>query len=78
MLEMGFHRNLRQPCATEEKQMAHPPPYPGSNDDSDVRPNRGSATSASRWAPAVIVIAIVLILLVVVLHLSGIIGPAAH
>ena len=58
--------------------MADPPPYPDT-DDTCVRPDRESAPSPPRWVPVLgIVIAIVLVLLLVVLHLTGVLGPGAH
>jgi hypothetical protein len=57
--------------------LADPPSYTG--DDTDVGPDRRSATSRSRWVPVIgIVIAVVLVLLVVVLHITGVLGPGAH
>jgi hypothetical protein len=59
--------------------MADPPSYPDTDDDTGVGPDRGSATSMPRWMPVLgIVIAIVLVLLLVVLHLTGVLGPGAH
>jgi hypothetical protein len=59
--------------------MADPPSYPDSGDDTGVGPDRGSASSTPRGVPVLgIVIAIVLVLLLVVLHLTGVIGPGAH
>jgi cytochrome b561 len=59
--------------------MAHPPPYPGSGDDSGASPNRGSTDGAPRWVSVVGIIAfVVLVVLMVVLHLSGVIGSGAH
>jgi hypothetical protein len=59
--------------------MADPPSYPDRGDDTGVAPDRGSATSTPRWVPVLGVgIAIVLVLLLVVLHLTGVLGPGAH
>ena len=59
--------------------MAELPPYRDPSDDTGVGPDRGSATSTPRWVPVLgIVIAIVLVLLLVVLHLTGVLGPGAH
>jgi hypothetical protein len=55
--------------------MADPPSYP----DTGAGPDRGSASSTRRWVPVLgIVVAIVLVLLLVVLHLTGVLGPGAH
>jgi hypothetical protein len=59
--------------------MAHPPPYPGSGDDSGTESDRGSTGGAPRWVSVVGIIAfVVLVLLMVVLHLTGVIGPGTH
>jgi hypothetical protein len=59
--------------------MADPPPYPDSGDDAGVGPDRGPPAGMPRWVVVVgIVIAIGLVLVVVVLHLSGIVGPGAR
>jgi hypothetical protein len=51
------------------------PPYP----DTGGTGERGSATSTPRWVLVLgITVAIVLILLLVVLHLTGVLGPGAH
>jgi hypothetical protein len=60
----------------EDTRMADPPRYPHSDADTG---DRGSATGTPRWAVVLgIVIAIVLVLLVIVLHLTGTLGPGAH
>jgi hypothetical protein len=68
---MSFHETLRFDidilsrnfAATEETHMA----------------DRGSATSTPRWLPVLgIAVAIVLVVLLVVLHLTGTLGPGAH
>ncbi|HLE98576.1 MAG TPA: hypothetical protein VI540_01675 [Gaiellaceae bacterium] len=57
--------------------MADPSPYPDT--DTGVRPDRETATGTPRWVPVLgILSAIVLVLLLVVLHLTGVIGPGAH
>jgi hypothetical protein len=59
--------------------MADPPPDSDTGDDTGVGRDRGSATSTPRWLPVLgIVIATVLVLLLVVLHLTGVLGPGAH
>jgi hypothetical protein len=56
--------------------MANPPLHPDTGDDSA---DRGSVTATPRWVPVLaIVIVIALVLLVVVLHLTGVLGPGAH
>ncbi|HKA50872.1 MAG TPA: hypothetical protein VKK19_14895 [Candidatus Dormibacteraeota bacterium] len=55
--------------------MADLPSYPEAHTDLDTRPDRESTRSAPRW---VFVVAIVVVLLIVVLHLTGILGPGLH
>jgi hypothetical protein len=60
--------------------VAHPPPYPDSGDDADVNPYRRANTGGTpRWLSALgIGLVVALVVLVVVLHLTGTIGPGAH
>jgi hypothetical protein len=58
--------------------MAHPPPYPDSGDDVDEGPDRRRTTNTSRWVYVYWIVGIGLVLLVVVLHLTGVIGPGGH
>jgi hypothetical protein len=59
--------------------MADPPSHPDTGDDTGVGPDRGSPAGTQRWVPVLgIVIAVVLVLLLVVLHLTGVLGPGAH
>jgi hypothetical protein len=59
--------------------LAHPPHYPDTGDDSGMDSDRIPATGAPRWISVVgIIVAIGLVLLLVVLHLTGVIGPGAH
>ncbi len=52
--------------------MADPPPYPGA-------PDRESADRLPRWLYALgIIVAIVLVVVLVVLHLTGTLGPGDH
>jgi hypothetical protein len=70
--------------------MTEPPPYP-ETDDPGARPNRESTPSQAddtthRQEPArgswaskvVIVIVAALVIVMVVLHLTGVIGPGTH
>jgi hypothetical protein len=59
--------------------MVDPPHYPDTGEDTGGRRDRGSASRTPRWVLVLgIVIAIVLVLLLVVLHLTGVLGPGAH
>ena len=58
---------------TEETHMADR--YPNPDEDTGLGANRESTTSTPRWG---LVMAIVFILLIVVLHLTGILGPGLH
>jgi len=59
--------------------MAKLPPYPDSNEDTGVEPDRESTTGAPRWVSVfVTIVAIVLVLLFVVLHLTGTVGPGGQ
>ena len=59
--------------------MAAPPPYPDSDDDTGAGPDRGPATGGPRWMSVLkVIIAIALLVIVLVLHLSGVIGPGSH
>ena len=59
--------------------MAAPPPYLDTGDDTGARPDRGSTTGTPRWVSMVgVAVAVGLVLLLVVLHLTGSIGPGAH
>ncbi len=56
--------------------MADLPPYPDTGDEAS---DRQSASSAPRWMAMLgIAIAAVLVLLLVILHLTGTLGPGAH
>jgi hypothetical protein len=60
--------------------MADLPSHPGTDDDTSAGPGRGARPAGRpRWVPvAGIVIAIVLVLLLIVLHLTGTLGPGGH
>jgi hypothetical protein len=62
----------------EEMPMASPPHYPDTDEDTGVGPDRESTTGTSRWVYVFWIIGIALILLMVVLHLTGTIGPVHH
>jgi hypothetical protein len=62
----------------EETPMASPPRHPDTDDDTGVGPDPGSRTGTSRWVYVFWIVGIALILLVVVLHLTGAIGPVHH
>jgi hypothetical protein len=59
--------------------LAHLPPYPETGDETDARRGHGLPAATPRWTVVVgIAVAIGLVALVVVLHLTGTIGPGAH
>jgi hypothetical protein len=59
--------------------MADPPRYPDTGEDTGVGSDHGAPTGKPRWVSVLgISIAIGLVLLLVVLHLTGILGPGAH
>lgn len=59
--------------------MTDPSPYPDHSGDAGAGPDHGSPAGASRWvSKAGIFVAIGLLLLIVVLHLTGVIGPGLH
>ena len=52
-----------------------PPPHPESQDDAPYEP----PASPSTWATRVVIAVFVLLFaLIVVLHLTGVVGPGAH
>ena len=54
-------------------------PYPDTDDEGGAGPKRGATTGTPPWAYVLgIVLAIALIALIIVLHLSGILGPGLH
>jgi hypothetical protein len=69
---------MSESCLTEPKPPADHP-YPGSDGDSDAETKRGSTTKRPRWVTVFwIAVAIALPLLIVILHLTGILGPGLH
>ena len=59
--------------------MAHPPPYPDTDDDSGEGSERGPAAGTSRWASVLgIVFLVILLAFFVFLHLTGVLGPGGH
>jgi hypothetical protein len=63
----------------KEMHMADQLPYSGSDDDTSVGSDCGATTSPPRWVKVgVVVLVIALVLLMVVLHLTGVMGPGLH
>jgi hypothetical protein len=59
--------------------MADPPHDLENEEDTGVAPDRGAATRTARWIVALgITVAIALVALVILLHLTGAVGPGAH
>ncbi|MDP9300819.1 MAG: hypothetical protein M3P43_07985 [Actinomycetota bacterium] len=59
--------------------MADPPRHPGTEENAGVGPDGGAASETPRWVLVFgIVIVIALIGLMILLHLTGILGPGAH
>jgi hypothetical protein len=59
--------------------MADPPLDANTDDHTSAGPSGRSATGTPRWVPVLgVLIAIVLVGLLVVLHLTGVLGPGAH
>jgi 4-hydroxybenzoate polyprenyltransferase len=59
--------------------MADLPRYPDTEDDTSIGLDRGSTTGTLRWVYVVWICAgIALVLLLVVLHLTGVVGPHGH
>jgi hypothetical protein len=68
------HRERR---ATKEMPMATPPPYPETN-ATGVEPDRPSTAGTPRGVYVFWIIVAVLVVLMVVLHLTGTLGPGSH
>ena len=59
--------------------MADPPRSPGTEEDPGWDPNRGTASRSHRWVFILgIVFAIALVGLMILLHLTGTLGPGVH
>ncbi len=58
--------------------MANRPPYPGTDDDSGVRPTADRPPSTPRWVKVFGIIGIVVTLLVVILLVTGRGSPGGH
>lgn len=69
----------RPPRATEETSVADVPPYTATDDEGGTGPDRGATTGTPPWVYVLgIVLAIALVALIIILHLSGILGPGLH
>lgn len=69
--ELIRRRGRTHPGRAGQPHMADLPPYPDSNGDTGVGPDRGSTTDTPRWVYVFGLIAIVLVLLFVIQHLTG-------
>ncbi|HEX9410682.1 MAG TPA: hypothetical protein VF986_03180 [Actinomycetota bacterium] len=59
--------------------MADPSRSPETKEDTGVGPNQGAASRTPRWVLVLgIIIAIALVVLIVLLHLTGTLGPGVH
>jgi hypothetical protein len=60
--------------------MADPPAYPDTGNDSRVGPDRDKepATTGGWASKLVIAIVAALVVVIVILHLTGVVGPGAH
>ena len=76
---MAERDRIEQRETTGDMHMADLPPYPDSNGDTGVGPDRGSPPSTPRWVKVFAIIAIVLVLLFVILQVAGgDHGPSRH
>jgi hypothetical protein len=58
--------------------MTHPPRHPGTDGDGGPAPE-GRPGAASRWKVVLgVTIAIAVLVLIILLHLTGTIGPGSH
>jgi hypothetical protein len=63
----------------QEKLLTGPPTYPVSNvSDPDEQPSPASSWRSRVGMAVVIVLVIALIAAIIILHVTGVIGPAAH
>ena len=76
---MADPRPPRATDATEETHVADMAPYIDTDDQGGAGPKRGATTGTPPWVYVLgIVLAIALVVLLIVLHLSGILGPGLH
>lgn len=54
------------------------PPHPESDDRASDHPDRRRRDTSSRGTYALVIAGVLLVLVVVVLHLTGVVGPSAH
>jgi hypothetical protein len=67
------------PGATDGTSVTGLPHYPGTESDTGAQPGRGSAAGAPRWITVFgIAMAILVVVTLIILHLSGAIGPGVH
>jgi hypothetical protein len=58
--------------------MAELPHHPDSDEDSGLEPDRGSSARTRRRTYLFVVFGVALVLLMVVLHLTGVVGPGTN
>jgi hypothetical protein len=67
------------PGATDGASGAGLPRYPGTENHTRAEPDSGSAAGAPRWITVFgIAMAILVVVTLIILHLSGAIGPGVH
>ena len=66
-----MNENLDNHARGEETQMANRPPYPDTDNDTGVGPDRESTTGTPRWVKVFGIIVIVVVLLFVILMFGG-------